>query len=137
MIWQEAKKLANTGKLIEAGQYVRTSLPRDKSGENVFLSQFLTLALTNGEYERVEVWGLSKPDIVHYFEPRNFGVSKSWEELVAAHTTSDPSFKIWASKKFGANFDLQTIDRASRSVDVIPGEFGDLIMRIAELSRRV
>ncbi len=137
VIWQEAKKLADTGKLIEAGQYVRTSLPRDKSGENVFLSQFLTLALANGEYERVEVWGLSKPDIVHYFDPRNFGVSQSWEELITAHTTSDPSFKIWASKKFGANFDLQTIDRASRSVDVIPGEFGDLMMRIAELSRRV
>ena len=134
-IWTEAKKLANSGKLIESGQYVRSALPRDKSGENVFLSQFLTLALSYGQYERVEVWGLSKPDIVQYFEPSCFRLTKSWEELNATHTTSDPSFKVWASKKYGADFDIRAIDAASRSLDSIPDEFGDLIMRISELSR--
>jgi len=136
-IWTEAKKLANSGKLIESGQYVRSALPRDKSGENVFLSQFLTLALSYGQYERVEVWGLSKPDILQYFDPSCFGLTRNWEELNALHTNSDPSFKVWASKKYGADFDVRAIDSASHSLDSIPDEFGDLMMRISELSRRV
>jgi hypothetical protein len=136
-IWTEAKRLANLGKIIESGQYVRSALPRDKSGENVFLSQFLTLALSYGQYERVEVWGLSKPDIVQYFDPSCFGLTRSWEELNALHTNSDPSLKVWASKKYGADFDVRRIDTASRSLDSIPDEFGDLMMRISELSRKV
>ena len=135
-IWSESKKLAEKGKLIEAGQYIRSSIPESKSSENVFLSQFLTLALANGQYERVEVWGLSKSDITQYFEPTNFGIKSSWKELLELHSSSDPSFKEWASKKFGADFTIQAVDRASKALDSIPDEFGNLIMRISELSYR-
>ena len=102
----------------------------------MFLSQFLTLALANGQYERVEVWGLSKSDITQYFEPTNFGIKSSWKELLELHSSSDPSFKEWASKKFGADFTIQSVDRASKALDSIPDEFGNLIMRISELSYR-
>ena len=54
-LWRDARVMAERGKIIEAGQYVRSNLPGAKSGENVFLSQFLTLALANGQHERVEV----------------------------------------------------------------------------------
>lgn len=133
-IWSESKKLAEKGKLIEAGQYIRSSIPESKSSENVFLSQFLTLALANGQHERVEVWGLSKSDITLYFDPPNFGIKRPWKELLGLHSSSDPSFKEWASKKFGADFTVQAVDRASKSIDSIPDEFGNLIMRISELS---
>jgi energy-coupling factor transporter ATP-binding protein EcfA2 len=133
-IWEESKKIAEQGKLNEAGQYIRTSIPGTRSSENVFLSQFLTLALTNGQYERVEVGGLSKSDIVLYFEPTNFGIKKSWEELLAIHSVSDPSFKEWATKKYGADFTVQAIDRASRAVETLPEEFGNLMMKIFECS---
>ena len=133
-IWEESKKIAVQGKLIEAGQYIRASIPGSKSSENVFLSQFLTLALSNGQYERVEVGGLSKSDIVLYFEPTNFGIKKSWKELLDIHSVSDPSFKEWATKKYGADFTVQAIDRASRAVETLPDEFGNLMMKIFECS---
>jgi energy-coupling factor transporter ATP-binding protein EcfA2 len=133
-IWSESKRLAEKADLIQAGQYIRSSLPGSKSSENVFLSQFLTLALANGQHERVEVWGLSKADISLYFEPSNFGLKRSWQELLEIHSSSDPSFKEWATKKYGADFTVQAIDRASKSMDSIPDEFVNLIMRINELS---
>ena len=133
-IWEQSKKIAEQGKLIEAGQYIRKLIPGTKSSENVFLSQFLTLALANGQYERVEVGGLSKSDIVLYFEPINFGLKNSWKELLDIHSVSDPSFKEWATKKYGADFTVQAIDRASRSVETLPEEFGSLMMRILECS---
>jgi energy-coupling factor transporter ATP-binding protein EcfA2 len=133
-IWEESKKIAVQGKLIEAGQYIRTSIPGTKSSENVFLSQFLTLALANGQYERVEVGGLTNQDIVMYFEPINFGLKKSWQELLDIHSVSDPSFKEWATKKYGADFTVQAIDRASRAVETLPEEFGNLMMKIFDCS---
>lgn len=135
-IWREAKKMAEVGKLIEAGQFIRSSLPGKNHSENTFLSQFLTLALANGQYERVEVWGLSKEDIVLYFEPTNFGIKRSWDELLAIHSDADPSFKEWATKKYGADFTVQAIDRASRDIHTAPEEFGSLMLRISELSFR-
>jgi predicted ATPase len=135
-IWSEAKKMAERGKLIEAGEFIRTSLPGKNHSENTFLSQFLRLALDKGQYERVEVWGLSKADIVLYFDPADFGIKRGWDELLALHTNSDPSFKEWATKKYGADFTVQTIDRVSRNIDVAPDEFGGLMLRISELSFR-
>jgi energy-coupling factor transporter ATP-binding protein EcfA2 len=135
-IWGESKKMAEVGKLIEAGQYIRSSLPGKNHSENTFLSQFLTLALANGQHERVEVWGLSKSDIVLYFEPSDFGIKRTWDELLSTHTPSDPSFKDWATKKYGADFTVSAIDRASRNIQLAPEEFGSLILRISELSSR-
>jgi ABC-type branched-subunit amino acid transport system ATPase component len=135
-IWSEAKKMAETGKLIEAGQYIRSSLPGKNHSENTFLSQFLTLALANGQHERIEVWGLTKADIVLYFEPSDFGIKRTWEELLSTHTSTDPSFKEWATKKYGADFTVSAIDRASRNILSAPEEFGSLMLRISELSSR-
>ncbi len=135
-IWSRAKKIAERGKLFEAGQFIRASLPGKNHSENTFLSEFLSLALANGQYERVEVWGLSKADIVLYFDPAEFGIKRGWDELLEIHTNSDPSFKEWATKKYGADFTVQTIDRVSRNIDVAPDEFGGLMLRISELSFR-
>jgi predicted ATPase len=135
-IWSEARKLAAIGKVIESGEYLRTALPKSKSGENIFLSQFLTSALTHGQHERVEVWGLSKPDIVLYLPPENFGIKRTWEELLSEHGPSDPSFKTWATKKYGADFSVETIHKAVKTLDHVPDEFGDLMLRIAEVCKR-
>lgn len=133
-VWNDSKRLAQTGKVIEAGQYVRQSLPGSKSGENVFLSQFLTLALANGQHERVEVWGLSKPDIVFYFNPEDFGLKKSWEELIKLNEIDKQSFKGWATKKFDADFTIQAVEKAVLNSQSLPEEFGDLIMKLAEIT---
>jgi predicted ATPase len=133
-IWSESKRLAQTGKVIEAGEYVRQSLPGRKSGENIFLSQFLTLALANGQHERVEVFGLSKPDIIFYFQPEDFGLKKSWKELEELKNQEKQSFKSWATMKFNADFSVSAIERAALNCNSIPTEFGDLMMKIAEVN---
>jgi hypothetical protein len=132
-VWSESKKLAQSGRIIEAGQYVRHSLPGSKSGENVFLSQFLTLALANGQHERVEVWGLSKPDIVFYFEPLDFGLKKSWRELIELNEADQQSFKGWATKKFNADFSISAIEIAALNCNDLPIEFSELMMKLADL----
>lgn len=133
-VWKESKRLAQTGKIIEAGQYVRQSLPGSKSGENVFLSQFLTLALANGEHERVEVYGLSKPDIVFYFEPSDFGLKKTWKELLELNEVDRQSFKGWATKKVNADFSISAIQKAALNCNAIPHDFGNLMMKLADIS---
>jgi ABC-type molybdenum transport system ATPase subunit/photorepair protein PhrA len=135
-VWIEAKKLAQTGKITEAGEYVRQSLPGSKSGENVFLSQFLTLALVNGEHERVEVYGLSKLDIVFYFEPSDFGLKKSWKELMELNLAEKQSFKSWATKKYNADFSILAIEKAALNCHTLPDEFGEMMMKLADITKR-
>jgi AAA15 family ATPase/GTPase len=132
-IWDEARNLSSKGKVIEAGQYVRSALPGSKSGENVFLSQFLTLALANGQHERIAVWGLTKEDIVLYLPPIEFGIKRSWEELLTQHSKDDGNFKAWACKKYDANFSLEGVRRATKALDTIPNDFGNLMMKIASV----
>ena len=133
-VWNESKRLAQTGRIVEAGQYVRQSLPGSKSGENIFLSQFLTLALANGQHERVEVCGLSKPDIVFYFEPSDFGLKKSWKELLELNKVDNQSFKGWATKKFNADFSISAIEKAALNCNLLPDDFGDLMMKITNIT---
>jgi energy-coupling factor transporter ATP-binding protein EcfA2 len=132
-VWKESKRLAQIGDIDHAGEYIRQSLPGNKSGENVFLSQFLSLALTNGEHERVEVYGLSKPDIVFYFQTSDFGMKKSWEELIELNKSDGQSFKGWATKKFNADFSISAIERAALNCNSIPADFGALMMKLADL----
>lgn len=134
-IWREARELAERGKLIEAGQYIRASLPGKNHSENTFLSQFLSLALAHGQHERVEVWGLSKADIVLYFDPINFGINRGWSELLDTHSERDPSFKEWATKKYGADFSVSAVDRAAKNLEELPDEFVNLMFRISEVSK--
>lgn len=134
-LWKEAREIAGKGEVIEAGKYVRSRLPGAISGENIFLSQFLTLALANGQHERVEVWGLSKADIVLYLPPSEFGLKKSWDALLEEHKPTDPSIKEWARSKYRADFSEAAISRAAQSLDHIPDDFGNLLMQISSLSR--
>ena len=136
-VWNESKEMVQSGKIIEAGQHVRQSLPGSKSGENVFLSQFLSLALANGQHERVEVCGLSKPDIVFYFRPGDFGLKKSWTELLELHEVEKESFKAWATKKFNADFSIGSIENAALNCEDLPDEFGELMMKITDITKRI
>lgn len=133
-VWNESKRLAQNGRIVEAGQYVRQSLPGSKSGENVFLSQFLTLALASGQHERVEVCGLERPDIVFYFEPSDFGLKKSWKELLELNKIDNQSFKGWATKKFNADFSISAIEKAALNCNSLPDDFGDLMMKITNIT---
>ena len=138
-LWKAARELAGRGRIFEAGQYVRSGLPGSKSGENRFLSEFLSLALSKGQHERFEVWGLSKGDILYYFSPSDFGLKLSFEDLVREHQEqwkpSGDNFKTWARKKYRADFSDGAVIKAAQSLDHVPSDFGDLLMQIATLTR--
>lgn len=139
LLWEVARKVAGEGKEPEAGQYVRSGLPGSKSGENKFLSEFLSLALKSGQHERVEVWGLSKGDILYYFSPSDFGLKIPFKELVMEHqdqfTQGGDNFKTWARKKYRADFSDRAVVLAAESLDHIPDDFVNLLMQISSLSR--
>lgn len=138
-LWRQARLMSSQGKVSEAGQYVRSGLPGNKSGENRFLSEFLTLALSNGQHARVEVWGLSRGDILYYFPPSDFGLKLPFEDLVKEHQgqikPGGDNFKTWARKKYRADFSDAAVIHAAQSLDHIPSDFGDLLMQIASLTR--
>lgn len=137
-LWGKAREMASKGLIDEAGEFLRAGLPRDaKHIENVFLKEFLSLALKKGEYERVEVWGLSKSDIVLYLPSEEFGLRRDWDVLLTEHASSEKNFKDWASGAYGADFSNEAILRATQALDTLPVEFGDLIMKVAELSKAV
>lgn len=135
-IWNKAKELAHVGDVKSATEYVRASLPGGKSSENIFLSQFLSLALTSGQHERVSVLGLSKPDIIFYFNPEDFSLRKSWEELLSLHSSENLSFKIWATKKFNADFSESAILNAALRNEDLPTEFGSLLFDLLQLTMK-
>lgn len=132
-LWAQAQEMARQGNITEAGEYLRSGLPGSKSSENLFLREFMSLALKRGEYERVEVWGLSKEDIVLYMEPSGFGLKHDWPELLKTHASSDLSFKPWLEKIYGADFSDDAIRRATQALDHIPEEFGALLVKLSEL----
>lgn len=135
-IWSQAKVLAQMGDVKSASEYVRSSLPGGRSSENIFLSQFLSLALTSGNHERVSALGLSKPDIIFYFKPEDFALKRSWEELLDLHSADDQSFKNWATKKFNADFsEIAVLNAALRSVD-LPSEFGNLMFDLLQITMK-
>ena len=127
-LWNRAKDLAATGQVDEAGALVRSELPRQGSGENRFLSQFLTRALEGGEHERVGAWGLQKEDIVLYLPTEAFGIRRTWDDALSAFDASaGVSLKPWLSKKYGADFSLENVRKAAESLDHIPEDFTGLL----------
>lgn len=127
-LWNRARDLAATGQVDEAGALVRSELPRHGSGENRFLSQFLTRALEGGEHERVGAWGLHKEDIVLYLPPEAFGIRRTWEDALSTFDASaGVSLKPWLGKKYGADFSLANVRKAAESLDQIPEDFTGLL----------
>lgn len=130
-LWSRARDLAAVGQVDEAGDLVRSGLPRRGSGENRFLANFLTRALEDGEHERVGAWGLSKEDIILYLPPAAFAIKRTWEEALSTYDPeSDGSLKPWLTKKYGADFSLANVRAAAESLDDIPEDFITLIQAL-------
>jgi ABC-type molybdenum transport system ATPase subunit/photorepair protein PhrA len=120
-IWSESIEKAKID-FIEAGKFIRRSLPRAQSGENRFMGEFMTKALAAGEFERVNVLGMSKADIILYLDPQFFGLSKSWDELIA-EAGPNISIKEYAKIKYGADFSAHKIEEAAKSLAALPQDF--------------
>jgi hypothetical protein len=56
------------------------------------------------------------------------------KELEELKNQEKKSFKSWATMKFNADFSVSAIERAALNCNSIPTEFGDLMMKIAEVN---
>lgn len=89
-VWSEARDLAQVGKMDAARDKVLNWGRNDptigkRNDERVWLTEFMTAAMTAGEHERVEVHGLAEADLIYYMPPRSFVGGNSWAKIKARY----------------------------------------------------
>jgi ABC-type multidrug transport system ATPase subunit len=135
-VWNQSIKICKESNYVNAAGYLRNNLPNRDSGESKFLSEFLTRALESNEYERFDVYGLTKPDIILYFPESSFFLKESWDNLRVEYTTqknawtgkqSFVDFKSWLKKNKGAKVGVGEIEKALENLDQIPLDFTKMV----------
>lgn len=89
-VWSEARDLAQVGKMDAARDKVLDWGRNDpiigrRNDERVWLTEFMTAAMTAGEHERVEVHGLAEADLIYYMPERSFVGGNSWAKIKARY----------------------------------------------------
>ena len=137
-LWAAARRTAQVGDVTRAGEVLRENLPKSDRAENIFLSQFLSRALETGQHERVEVFGLSKPDITEYLPIERFTSLPSWTAAREAWEASGskPDFKKWLSGAHGADFSPTHVHEVASSLPHLPDDLIDLMGFLASVVDR-
>jgi hypothetical protein len=139
-LWEQALVIAATDAPRAAGEFLRRELPRRESGENKFMTQFMSRAIEKGSdlSGRVTPCALSRPDIPEYLSVGELipETDMSWRQLHREHE-ADPGhglrFKPWLERKFRRPiFTDEALLKAARGTQP-PEEFEALV----ETMRRV
>lgn len=111
------------------------TLRRLGSAESAWLSELADQALRLGRFDRVEIFGLSKKDIILYLDPSAFRLDGSWSTLEAEwrQTGERVPLKDWLRSAKGASISTQSVDRAARALDQRPGDLEELASRVRVL----
>jgi energy-coupling factor transporter ATP-binding protein EcfA2 len=135
-LWSEVRERLATGDLLGARRLLEMRLGRE--GEEGFLKEFGIRAVEESRADRIEVFGLSKRDIICYLPIQAIvpGAS-SWQEVEARYVKRYPpssrrqpgdlNFKRWLRATYGATISRPVIETAVASVDAIPDEFAELL----------
>lgn len=118
-----------------------TTLP-DRKGkpENRYLREYYMAAITNHQESRTSFVGLSKPDIIMYLDPSEFGLTEPWTSLHVEFTKrrGQPNvpnnFKDWLRVKRNADFNLPLV-RAAADKLAASGDTPDDFLQIVITSR--
>jgi energy-coupling factor transporter ATP-binding protein EcfA2 len=134
-LWSEVRERLATGDLLGA----RRPLERlGREGEEGFLKEFGMRAVEESRADRIEVFGLSKRDIICYLPIQAVVPSAlSWQEVEARYEKKYPpgsqrqpdhmNFKRWLRSAYGVRITLPVIRAAIDSLDAVPNEFVDLL----------
>lgn len=134
-LWSEVRERLATGDLLGA----RRPLERlGREGEEGFLKEFGIRAVEESRADRIEVFGLSKRDIICYLPIQAVVPSAlSWQEVEARYEKEYPpgsqrqpdhmNFKRWLRSAYGVRITLPVIRAAIDSLDAVPNEFVDLL----------
>jgi hypothetical protein len=135
-LWSEARAAAQVGDVARATEQIRSALPKAGSAENIFLQQFLTRAIEEGEHERVEVFGFSKRDITDYLPIEVFAPFDSWDAARMQHAASGSkdAFKRWLENAYGSDFSGIHLRAVTASLEAAPDEFLALLTQLAAIT---
>jgi energy-coupling factor transporter ATP-binding protein EcfA2 len=135
-IWKRALDAANSGESL-AGRSTLEELKRD--GEQGFLRNFGIRAIEQGQIERVDLFGLAKPDILEYLPPSALvpkASGRDWEQLRAqSGTKTGTAFKKWLREKLDFVDNDAVLAAAASLLDPVPQDFCDLVSKADRIAR--
>jgi energy-coupling factor transporter ATP-binding protein EcfA2 len=135
-IWQRAIEAAGSGSLSEA----RTILEElGREGESGFIRNFGIRAVEQGRTDRIELYGLSEPDILFYLSPASLipkASGKTWDRLQTdAGAKSGTKFKRWLRDTYDFSGDDTVLESAVSQLDDLPRDFIGLIEKATSMAR--
>ena len=132
-IWEDARRLAESGNTTEANRRLGSIDPHSLTPEERYFLQAAKSAISRNVSSRIELYGLSKRDIITYLEPTSFGLSSSWDELEQEYESyragiKSPGgkpgetlgFKKWLSKKKNGTINKRTVAKAAQEASDSP-----------------
>ena len=128
-VWKEAIEMTDRNELDEAKKFILSKLPAGERIENKFLREFMTRVLEENLTERINLFGMSKKDIIEYL-PANFFIPGSdWDSLTQEfkEQKEEKDFKKWLVKKYKADFSSESIRKAVQEMDSIHTDLTNLI----------
>lgn len=141
IIWQKAVKAARDKRPNDARKFLG-DLRQLQGYEVKWLIELGNRAVDRGVIHRIQVFGLSQPDILCYLDPKYFGLQDfQWDQLIGEHrnakrnSLTDLDLKAWLEKKRDASFQMKKIEAAAKegSQGDTPEEFENLAFKIKEL----
>lgn len=132
-VWTETKDLAAGGREAEAHGRLTKGLGRFQSAEEEQLSAFAHAAIDLGKADRLQLWGLSQPDIIYYLPADSFVQGESWSDLQASYLASRKTFggepegiKRWLEREHDARISIPVLRRAAKAlIEAPPDELSE------------
>jgi hypothetical protein len=128
-IWNDAIEMTDKNELAEAKKYVLKNLPAGDRIENKFLREFMNRVLEENLTERIQLFGMSKKDIIEYLPANYFISGANWVSLTQEFKDQkeEKDFKKWLVKKYKADFSSENIRKAVQEMDSIHTDLTNLI----------
>jgi hypothetical protein len=128
-IWREAIQMTDRNELDDAKKFILRKLPAGDRIENKFLREFMNRVLEENLTERIELFGMSKKDIIEYLPADYFIQGSNWGILTQEfkEQKEEKDFKKWLGKKYKADFSSENIRKAVQEMDSIHPDLTNLI----------
>ena len=135
-IWERAIEAAHSDS-PSAARTILEELKRD--GEPGFIRNFGIRSAELGRTDRIDLYGLSKPDILEYLPPKSLMPRASdlhWDQLRSrSGAKSGTAFKTWLRENYGFSGDDSVLENAVSQLDELPDDFVGLIDRATRMAR--
>jgi energy-coupling factor transporter ATP-binding protein EcfA2 len=137
-IWERAVVAAGSGSPSTARTILLEELRGE--GESVFIRNFAIRAVERGQTDRIDLYGLSKADILEYLTPGDVmpkASGKTWDRLRSESGTRSGKAikKTWLSENYDFSGDDTTLENAVSQLDELPPDFTGLIDEVTRMAR--